>query len=124
MYEIFEKLCVENNVTPYRVSKETGVTTATLTAWKQGKYEPKKDKLQKLADYFDVSLSYLMTGKEPQADYLYTDENADFLIEVTRKAKNKDFVEMMKKYMELMDTDKKSVDDMIDFLHAKKKGEA
>lgn len=64
MYEIFEKLLDEHNVTAYRVSKETGVTTATLTSWKQGKYTPKPEKLQKIADYFGVSLEYLMTGKE------------------------------------------------------------
>lgn len=63
MYEIFEKLLAEKGVTAYRVSKETGVTTATLTSWKQGKYTPKPEKLQKIADYFDVSLEYLMTGK-------------------------------------------------------------
>ena len=64
MYEIFEKLLKEHGITAYRVSKETGVTTATLTSWKQGKYTPKPEKMQKIADYFGVSLSYLMTGKE------------------------------------------------------------
>lgn len=64
MYEIFEHLLEERGVTAYRVSKETGVTTSTLTSWKQGKYTPKPEKLQKIADYFGVSLSYLMTGQE------------------------------------------------------------
>ena len=64
MYEIFEKLLKEHGVTAYRVAKETGVTTATLTSWKQGKYTPKPEKMQKIADYFGVSLTYLMTGKE------------------------------------------------------------
>ena len=64
MYEIFEKLLKERGITAYRVSKETGVTTATLTSWKQGKYTPKTANMQKIADYFGVSLSYLMTGKE------------------------------------------------------------
>lgn len=64
MYEIFEKLLKEHGVTAYRVAKETGVTTATLTSWKQGKYTPKPEKLQKIADYFGVSLTYLMTGKD------------------------------------------------------------
>lgn len=64
MYEIFEKLLKDRGITAYRVSKETGVTTATLTSWKQGKYTPKPEKMQKIADYFGVSLSYLMTGKE------------------------------------------------------------
>ena len=30
----------------------------------QGKYTPKPEKMQKIADYFGVSLTYLMTGKE------------------------------------------------------------
>lgn len=64
MYEIFEKLLIKHGVTAYRVSKETGITTATLTSWKQGKYTPKREKLQKIADYFGVSIEYLMTGKE------------------------------------------------------------
>ena len=64
MYEIFEQLLSKYGVTAYKVAKETGITTATLTNWKQGKYTPKQDKLQKIADYFGVSLEYLMTGKK------------------------------------------------------------
>lgn len=65
MYEQFEKLCKINNVTPYRVCKETGLTTATISNWKAGRYTPKADKLQKIADYFGVTLEYLMAGTEP-----------------------------------------------------------
>lgn len=64
MYDIFQKLLDERGVTAYRVAKETGVGTATLSSWKNGRYTPKPDKMQKLADYFGVSLEYLMTGKE------------------------------------------------------------
>jgi transcriptional regulator with XRE-family HTH domain len=62
MYDIFEKLCVLNNVTPYRVCKETGITTATISNWKAGRYVPKQDKMKKIADFFGVSVDYLMTG--------------------------------------------------------------
>lgn len=67
MYEIFEQLLKENGVTAYRVAKETGITTATLTSWKQGKYTPKQEKMQKIADYFGVTIDYLMTGKDDSA---------------------------------------------------------
>ena len=60
MYEIFEKLLKEHGVTAYRVAKETGVTTATLTSWKNGEYRPKVDKLKILADYFGVSIEYFL----------------------------------------------------------------
>lgn len=58
MYEKFEALLKENKVTPYRVHKETGISTATLSDWKNGKSEPKKDKIGKICDYFNVPLSY------------------------------------------------------------------
>lgn len=66
MYEIFEKLCRQHNVTPYRVCKETGLTTATISNWKAGRYTPKNDKMQKIADFFGVNIEYLMTGKEKE----------------------------------------------------------
>lgn len=64
MYEIFEKLLEKHGLTAYRVAKDTGITTATLTSWKQGKYVPKQEKLQKIADYFGVPVDYLKTGEE------------------------------------------------------------
>lgn len=62
MYQIFEELCKAHGVTPYKVSKETGISTATLTSWKKGVYEPKTDKRKQIAEYFGVSLQYLDTG--------------------------------------------------------------
>ena len=67
MYEIFELLLKERGVTAYRVSKDTGITTATLSDWKNGKSQPKVDKLQKIADYFGVSMDYLC-GKGEEAE--------------------------------------------------------
>ena len=65
-YEVFDKLCKMRGITAYQVAKETGVSTATLSSWKNGRYTPKDDKLQKLADYLGISVQYLRTGKEAQ----------------------------------------------------------
>lgn len=56
MYKRFEELCKERNVTPYKVSKATGISRSTLSDWKTGKSTPKADKLQMIADYFDVPI--------------------------------------------------------------------
>lgn len=64
-YENFERLCKERGVTASKVSKATGISTATLSNWKKGNYTPKQDKLQKIADYFDVSVDFLMNGTIP-----------------------------------------------------------
>lgn len=66
MYEIFLKLLEKEGVTAYKVGKETGIAGSTFTDWKTGRSVPKQEKLQKIADYFNVSVDYLMTGKEPE----------------------------------------------------------
>lgn len=60
MYEIFEQLLQKYNVTAYKVGKETGIPGSTFSAWKAGISKPKPDKLKKIADYFGVSVDYLM----------------------------------------------------------------
>lgn len=64
MYEIFEQLLQKHGVSSYRVSKDTGIAQSVLSAWKNGVSNPKADKMQKLADYFGVSIEYLMNGEE------------------------------------------------------------
>ena len=64
MYEVFEQLLQKHGVSPYKVSKDTGVTQTSLSNWKTGKSTPTTKTLQRLADYFGVTLDYLMTGKE------------------------------------------------------------
>lgn len=64
MYEIFEHLLQRYGVSAYKVSKATGVTQSTLSDWKRGRSTPKSENMKKIADYFGVSIDYLMTGKE------------------------------------------------------------
>ena len=83
MYKIFEELCKKNGVTPYKVGKETKIATSTLSDWKSGKSNPKQDKLAKIADYFNVSVDYLVTGKEME----FTLEMADTDVALTNMEK-------------------------------------
>lgn len=66
MYEIFAKLLELKGVTPYQVHKATGVAQSSLSDWKHGKCCPKYEKLQKIANYFGVSVDYLLTGEEKE----------------------------------------------------------
>lgn len=65
MYEIFVELLQKHKVSAFQVCKATGIAPATISDWKSGKSTPKNDKLQKIAKYFNVTLDYLSTGKEP-----------------------------------------------------------
>lgn len=60
MYEKYAKLRDARGMTDYEVAKRTGITTATLTNWKKGRYSPKVDKLKKLAEFFKVNIEALI----------------------------------------------------------------
>lgn len=64
MYEIFEQLLQKYGVTAYKVAKATGISQTTFSNWKSGRSNPKIDAMQKIADYFGITLDYLMTGSE------------------------------------------------------------
>lgn len=60
MYQKFLLLLEERGITSYKVAKETGISQVTLSDWKNGRSVPKVDKLQKIANYFEVPITYFL----------------------------------------------------------------
>jgi transcriptional regulator with XRE-family HTH domain len=58
-YSKFKEICDKKGVKISEVVRGTGVAYATISSWKAGKYTPKMDKLQKIADYLGVTLGEL-----------------------------------------------------------------
>lgn len=69
-YELFAKIIEAKGITPYRVAKDTGLTTVLFTDWKKGKSKPKYDKLKIIADYLGVSVEYLQGIETKQQEIL------------------------------------------------------
>lgn len=61
-YDIFSNLCIMHKTTPATVAKELGITNAAVSKWRQGA-APRDFTLRKIADYFGVTVDYLL-GKE------------------------------------------------------------
>lgn len=89
MYDVFEQLLQKYNVTAYRVAKEAGVTQTALSNWKSGRSTPSTLTLQKIADYFGITLDYLMTGKED------TEESESPLLEREKREIGRDLERIM-----------------------------
>ena len=64
-WEIYSDLCQKRGLSPNAVAKELSITSGTVTGWKQGR-APQNAKLRAIADYFGVSVNYLL-GKEDAA---------------------------------------------------------
>lgn len=84
MYSVFEQLLQKNGISTYKVSKDTGIAQSVFSSWKNGISKPKQDKMKILADYFNVSVEYLMTGKESEGGekYYLNDETAEIAQEI------------------------------------------
>lgn len=81
-WERFTLLCSERGTKPNPVAKELGFASSTVTAWKNGS-KISADKLQKIADYFNVSTDYLLGKTEKrQAPEGLTSKDLDTLARI------------------------------------------
>ncbi len=69
----FYNLCIEKGMKPLQVVKEIGIAHGSITKWKNGAM-PNTKNLQKIADYFEVSVEHLLE-KEKVAPSSPADEN-------------------------------------------------
>lgn len=77
MYENYRKLRDLRAKKDADVARGTGITKSTFSDWKTGRSTPKNEKLQKIADFFNVSLDYLISGEDiSEEKYYLNDETA------------------------------------------------
>lgn len=70
MWEKFEKLREERGLSAYQICKDLGEQPGMISNWKAGRYTPKRDKIQKIADYFGVPISYFYDDEEEPTYYI------------------------------------------------------
>lgn len=98
-YDIFEKLCSQKGVSPSKAAGEIGISRATVTNWKKNGYSPRRNVLEKISSYFDVSIDALL-GQETQKE---KPANVDGLTERDKKDIAKD-LERLRQDLESADT--------------------
>lgn len=135
MYERFVQLLQEKNITTYRVSKDTGIHQTTFADWKSGKSSPKVDKLQIIANYFNVSLNYLLGISDDRVDDQLLDIVDEIDIDLLQKygnvyealkaQKQRNIVdlqpdlELIKKYHALTPQGKETVDTILNLEYSR-----
>ena len=90
--ERIRELLEENNFTQTRLARDLNVKSVTVNRWVQNIQRPDFDRMCELADYFDVSLGYLIgqtderTVTEPDDEFYakcYEEEEQHFMINRT-----------------------------------------
>ena len=70
LYERIETLRKSKNISQGKLEKELGFSNGSISKWKNS--TPTTERLQKLADYFGVTVEYLLTGEEAESEVYYT----------------------------------------------------
>lgn len=71
-YNQLERLCQQNNIAMTTVVQKLGMSKSVVTSWKKG-IIPTGETILKLAQYFNVSTDFLLTGSLNTTD-LYDKE--------------------------------------------------
>lgn len=69
MYERIENMRKSVGISQGKLEKELGFSNGSISKWKNS--TPTPDRLQKLADYFGVSVDYLIKGEEKEEKGYY-----------------------------------------------------
>lgn len=91
-YDTFLYLCNQNNISPSAAALDMGFQKSVVTRWKGGTI-PRDANLQKVADYFGVSVDYLLNGETKKSPAVKTED--DELSEYLEELKNREEMRML-----------------------------
>lgn len=110
--ERIKELCDKNGISMNKLEKECGFARGYIS--KLGKTTPNSSNLQRIADYFQISLDCLMNGEE-YADK-FAEENA---LMISKMRNDIELSKALSKYFELSDVEKKHIIELINILYSK-----
>ena len=94
LFERIEELRKSRGISQGKLEKELGFSNGSISKWKSS--TPNPERLKKLADYFGVSVEYLMTGEEQNGYYL-NEETAKFAQEMFEDEDMRSLFDMKRK---------------------------
>jgi transcriptional regulator with XRE-family HTH domain len=76
LYNALSKLCQEKGITGYRMCKDVGIQPSIMTDLKMGRRSGlKAETAQRIADYFGVSVGYLLGTDQKEKTPILTKED-------------------------------------------------
>lgn len=66
-YDKFKSLCDSKGISCNKAALEIGLSNATVPKWKKTGFTPRGETLSKIAEYFNVSIGYLLDEEMEKA---------------------------------------------------------
>jgi transcriptional regulator with XRE-family HTH domain len=96
-WNIFLGLCKDIDKAPNTVAKEIGISSGAITFWKKDERRPTPRMLKKIADYFGVTVNYLLGYEDKKEKTPGLSEGEELLLDLFRQVPEdkQDFVLQM-----------------------------
>jgi transcriptional regulator with XRE-family HTH domain len=99
--ERFSAILDKRGITPYKMSKDTGIPEATIGRWKNGKATPNFELLTKASQYLGVTADYLIGNEHKNSSLPEMDSEQLRMfnaIKAMSKEKQKALLEMIEMF--------------------------
>ena len=81
-YDKLKELCDKKGIKPSRVAIECGFSKGTVSHWKKDGTLPQREILSKIANYFGVTIDYLIGNEQKENPLADNSEGKDKLVTV------------------------------------------
>lgn len=105
--ERVKSICKERKIPISKLESDLGFSNGYISSLKKGTFPD--DRIRAIAKYFDLSVDYLMTGKEDEEDIL----SAHLAVKIRQDA---ELIHALEKYFNLSETKRKHVVELINLL--------
>ena len=78
--QVLDKLMTKNDISAYKISKDTVISDRLIGYWRKGEKLPGAENLLIIANYFGISVDYLLTGEEKNTQANQLSENEQELL--------------------------------------------
>lgn len=97
LHERIVDLCRKNGISQSKMEADLNIASGSVTKWKTA--EPRQSTIAKVAEYFNVSVNYLLTGEEKEGGetYYLNDETREIAQAVFENPDLKSLFDMSRK---------------------------
>ena len=99
----------------YDLAKKLGVSKSTISMMEIGSRQPSKEMMELVADFFNVSLDYLM-GKDDVSFYFFTPDQSDLLVKLSNDS---DLYALVEKIVNGSDEQRERIKQMLKLMEIK-----
>ncbi|MEG0594241.1 MAG: helix-turn-helix transcriptional regulator [Christensenella sp.] len=93
--QIFDELLIKKTISNYKMAQDTGLSDSLIGYWRKGKRKPTLDNIIAISNYLEVSIGYLLTGKDEKSPQTDLTESEREILKLVQPLSDKDKIKVI-----------------------------